>query len=599
MSFLARMLALTLVVAAVPLLPAHAAEPLPRHAIAMHGEPDLPAGFAHLGYVNPDAPKGGSIRHGAPGSFDSLNPFIVRGRPGQGLNLTYETLLTRSWDEPFTLYGLLAETVTVPDDRAWVEFTLRPEARWHDGRPVTVDDVLFSWRTLKDLGSPRYRTYYAKVARAERTGERSVRFTFAEGTDRELALIMGLMPILPEHWWEGRTFDETRLEPMLGSGPYRVASVDPGRTLVYRKVEDWWGRDLPISRGRFNFDEVRYDYYRDESVSIEAFKAGAYDFRREVDPTRWATAYEGPPLADGRIRMEVLPHSRPEPLRALIFNTRRPLFEDRRVREALGYALDFEWMNRALFRGAYTRSASFYPNSELAARGLPSEAERALLDPWKAELPAELFERPFAPPKTDGTGPAGMRANLRKAAALLDEAGWRVRDGRRVDAAGRPFRFEILLVDPADERIALEFSRGLRRLGVEARVRTVDSAQYRARMNQFDYDMTLNFWVSTLSPGNEQMVYWSSAAADQNGSRNYAGVRSPVVDALAGGLGHARTREELVAAVRALDRVLLWGHYVIPLHHLADERVAYWRTLAHPERTPLWGPIVETWWSTR
>jgi microcin C transport system substrate-binding protein len=595
---LTRLLAMVLVLAAGP-APASPSQPPPRHALAMHGEPALPAGFAHLGYVNPDAPKGGSIRHWAAGSFDSLNPFIVRGRPGQGLHLTYETLLERSWDEPFTLYGLLAETVSVPDDRGWVEFTLHPQARWHDGRPVTVDDVLFSWRTLKDLGSPRYRTYYGKVARAERTGERSVRFTFAEGSDRELALIMGLMPILPEHWWQGRKFDETRLEPMPGSGPYRIAAVDPGRTIVYRRVEDWWGRDLPINRGRFNFDEVRYDYYRDENVAIEAFKAGAYDFRRELDPTRWATAYDGPALADGRIRMEVLPHSRPEPLRALIYNTRRPLFADRRVREALGYALDFEWMNRVFFRNAYTRSTSFYPNSGLAARGLPSEAERALLEPWKSELPPELFERPFTVPATDGTGPAGIRANLRKAAALLDEAGWHVRDGRRVDAAGRPFAFEILLADPGDERVALEFSRGLQRLGVQARVRTVDSAQYRARLDRFDYDMTLNRWISTLSPGNEQMVYWGSAAADQNGSRNYAGIRSPVVDALAGRLGHARTREELVTAVRALDRVLLWGHYVIPLHHLADDRVAYWDRLARPQTTPLWGLIVETWWSTQ
>jgi microcin C transport system substrate-binding protein len=584
-----------------PLPAARAEQVLPAHAVAMHGEPALPAGFSHFRYADPGAPKGGAIRYGATGSFDSLNPFITRGRPALGLGLVHESLLKRSWDEPFTLYGLVAGTVRMPDDRSWVEFSLRPEARWHDGRPMTVEDVVFSWRILKDQGAPRYRTYYRKVAAVAKTGERSVRFDFEPGTDREMPLIMGLMPILPEHWWRERSFDRTSLDPPLGSGPYRVSHVDPGRSITYRRAEDYWGRDLPVNRGFYNFDEIRYDYYRDDAVSLEAFKAGAYDFRRETDPTRWAVAYAGPPFEDGRIRLETLPHSRPEPARGLVFNTRRPPFGDRRVREALGLALDFEWMNRALFHGAYVRTAGFYPNSELSARGAPSAAELKLLEPWRAELPEELpeelFDGPFLPPRTDGTGPPGLRANLRKAAALLAEAGWTARDGRMVDGSGRPLSFEILLVDPSDERVALEFGRGLRRLGIEARVRTVDSAQYRARLDGFDFDMTVNFWGSTLSPGNEQALYWSSAAADQPGSRNYAGVRSPAVDALIGHVTAARTRQELVTAVRALDRVLSWGHYVVPLYHLGEDRVAYRSRLRRPETTSLYGLVLETWWS--
>ncbi len=454
----------------------------------MHGEPRYAAGFSHFDYADPSAPQGGVFRNAATGTFDTLNPFIVRGRAALGLGYVSESLMQRSWDEPFSLYGLIAESITVPDDRSWVEFTLRPEARWHDGVPITPADVLFSWRTLRDHGRPNHRSYYGKVAHAEQTGERTVRFTFKASADpeapgdREMPLIMGLMPILPEHAWKTREFDRTTLEPPLGSGPYRVARFEPGRSIVYERVPDYWGRDLAVNRGQYNFAEIRYDYYRDDGVALEAFKADAYDFRRETDPTKWATGYDFPAAHDGRVKVELLPHGRPEPMRALIFNTRRPQFADRAVREALGYALDFEWMNRTLFHGAYRRTASYYPNSELAASGPPSPAELAVLEPLRGNLPPEVFGPAYVPPATDGSGPTGLRGNLRKAQELLASAGWTVRDGLLRNAQGAALEFEILLVSSADEKVALEFARALQQIGVTAKVRTVDSAQYQARL---------------------------------------------------------------------------------------------------------------------
>jgi microcin C transport system substrate-binding protein len=414
--------------------------------------------------------------------------------------------------------------------------------------------------------------------------------------DREMPLIMGLMPILPEHAWRGREFDRTMLEPPLGSGPYRVARFEPGRTIVYERVPDYWGRDLPVNRGQYNFAEIRYDYYRDDGVALEAFKADAYDFRRETDPTKWATGYDFPAARDDRVKLELLPHGRPEPMRALIFNTRRLQFADRTVRDALSYALDFEWMNRTLFHGAYRRTASYYPNSELAASGPPGPAELAVLEPLRDKLPPEVFGPAYVPPTTDGNGPSGLRANLRKAQELLASAGWTVRDGHLRIAQGAAFEFEILLVSSSDEKVALEFARALQRIGVTARVRTVDSAQYQARLEAFDFDMTLNRWASTLSPGNEQLYYWGSAAADWQGSRNYAGIRSPAVDALAESLAAAVDRDDLVARVRALDRALTWGHYVIPLYHLTADHVAYWSRLKRPAVTPVYGMVIDAWW---
>ncbi len=581
--------------------PPKAANAIPMHAIAMHGDPAYPPGFTHFAYVNPDAPKGGTLRQAVTGGFDTLNPHVVKGIPALGLGFVFETMLTRSWDEPFSLYGLLAESLEVPEDRSAAAFHLNPAARWHDGTPVTAADVLFSLEVQRIHGTPNRRQFYAKVTSAEAPDDRTVRFTFAPGPDgrydREMPLLMGLMPIHSKTWWAGRAFERTILDPPMGSGPYRVKQAEAGRRIVYERVAGYWGRDLPSRRGLFNFDALDFTYYRDDSVALEAFKAGQGDVRRESDPAKWATGYDGPALREGRIVLEELPHRRPDFARGLIFNTRRPLFRDIRVRQALGLATDFTWIGKTLFHGVLTRTASYYPNSELAAQGLPGPDEAKVLEPFRDRLPPELFTRPFTLPQTDGSGPAGARGNLREALRLLGEAGWRVRDGRLVDGAGSPFAFEILLGNPADERVALEYARSLERLGIAATVRTVDNAQYQARLDSFDFDMTLRWWISSLSPGNEQLYYYGSEAAEQPGSRNYPGIRDPVVDAIAASIAEARTREDLVARVRALDRVLLWGHYMVPLFHSPVDRMARWSRLKRPEATPLYGPLVESWWA--
>ena len=567
----------------------------PQHGVAMHGAPKYGPGFANVDYVNPNAPQGGDLRLAVTGSFDSLHSFIIKGRSAAGRQYVFESLLKRVWDEAFSLYGLIAETVEMPADRSWVEFKLRPEARWSDGTPITVDDVVFSMETLRDQGRPNHKLFYSKVASIERPGPRTVRFVFAaDNDDRELPLIMGLMPILSKAYFEDVPFNETTLTPIMGSGPYRVASVDAGRSIVYERDPNYWGRDLAVNRGQNNFDTVRYEYFRDANVLMEAFKAGDYDLRVEPSAQRWATGYDFPAVQDGKVALEILPNQRPSGMRAFVFNTRRDTFKDVRVREALGYAFDFEWTNENLLQGAYTRTVSFFDNSELASRGVPDGAELALLQPYRTEIPDSVFTTPFALPVTDGTG--NVRDNLRAALGLLRDAGWAVQDGKLVGPSGAPMEFEILLISPSDEKIALAYARNLERLGVTATVRTVDSAQYQARRTDFDYDMIINRWGISLSPGNEQAFYWGSQAADEVGSRNYMGVRDPVVDALIEKVTGAADRRGLVEAMRALDRVLLAGHYLIPLYHLKNDRVAYWNRLGHPDVTPVYGFVLETWW---
>ena len=564
------------------------------HGIAMHGAPKYGADFTHFDYVNPDAPKGGVFRRALAGTFDSLNPFIIKGVRGYGRHLVFETLTRRAWDEPFSLYGLIAESIEVPDDRSSVTFVLRPQARFHDGSPVTADDVVFSWETLKEHGRPNHRLYYRQVRRVERPDERSVRFVFdAESPDRELPLIMGLMPILSKAYYESVSFEETTLEPPLGSGPYRIESVEPGRTIVYRRDPDWWGRDLAVNREQYNFDRIRYDYYRDADVMMEAFKAGEYDFRSEPSAARVATGYEFPAAADGRVKVARMAHGRPSGMRAFVFNTRREIFAERTVRHALAHAFDFEWVNETLFHGAYVRTGSIFDNSELGSRGVPEGGELALLEPDRDRLPPELFETAYEPPGAGGT----LRANLRKAKRLLADAGWSVHDGAlRRDSDGLAMEFEILLVSPGNEKIALGYARNLERLGVVARVRTVDTAQYQNRRNSYDFDMLIYRWGMSLSPGNEQAFYWGAAAAEQEGTRNYPGVRDPVVDRLIKHMTNVRAREDFVDTIRAMDRVLLWGHYFVPLYHRNDDYVAYWDKFGRPEINSLYGVVVESWW---
>jgi microcin C transport system substrate-binding protein len=483
------------------------------------------------------------------------------------------------------------------DGRGWIEFTLPAEARFSDDTPGTVDDGIFSWGILKENGSPNARATWSRIADVNQTGPRSVRFTFMDNTDRELPLLVaGFLPILSKAWWQGREFTETTLDPPIASGPYVIDAIDPGRSIVYRRNPNYWGRDLAVSRGQFNLDTIRYDYFRDDSVALEAFKAGDYDYRGEGDAARWATQYDFPALTDGRAVRETIANGTPSGLRALAFNLRRPLFADRRVRQALNLAFDFEWLNRALLHEGYARTTGMFAKSSLAPAGPPSPAELALLEPLRGQVPPEVFGPPFQPAATDGSG--RDRTNLRQAAKLLKEAGFKVQDGVLQNADGAPVQFEITLRLPSNERIALAYTRNLKRLGIEARVRLVESAQFQGLIDSYDFDMVFGFWGVTLSPGNEQQNYWSSLTANQSGGRNWAGVSDPAVDAMIDALGAARTREELTAAARALDRILMWNYYVLPLYHDAGQRIAYWRKLSRPETVPVYGVRLETFWAT-
>jgi len=588
----------TLLLAVLLLAPAVAPadDTIKAHGIAMHGDLKYGPDFTHFDYANPDAPKGGELRLGGVGGFDSFNPFIIKGNPDDGAGRIYETLLVASADEPFSEYGLLAETVETPADRSWVAFTLRPQARWHDGQPISADDVIWTFETLRTKGRPFYRAYYANVAKVEKIGERTVKFTFKPGENRELPLIVGQLPVLPKHYWEGRDFEASTLEPPLGSAAYKIGKFEPGRWSIYERVPDYWGKDLAVNRGRDNFDTIRHDYYRDMTVELEALKAGAYDVHPEASSKEWATAYDVPAVRNGQLIKGEFKNGNPTGMQGYAFNTRRPLFQDRRVRQALGYALDFEWSNRTLFYGQYTRNRSYFDNSELAANGVPQGAELAALEPFRGKVPDEVFTTEYQPPMTDGSG--NMRDNLRKAVELLKAAGWNIDPSSKklVNAQGQPFEFEILLLDPVYERITLPFVKNLERLGVTARVRTVDTSQFKKRMDDYDFDVVIDRWLETLSPGNEQRTYWGSASADQPGSRNSIGIKDPVIDALVEQVVAAPDRASLVARVHALDRVLQWNFYVIPNWYIAYDRIAYWDKFGRPDVIPVQGVQIDTWW---
>lgn len=576
----------------------------PQPSMAMHGAPKYTAAFPHLDYADPKAPKGGTLKLNAVGSFDSLNPFIVKGSPAAGLaylgqSFIYDSLMEQSYDEPFSMYGLLAESVERPADNTWVAFNLRAAAKWADGKPVTANDVVWTFNKMMDVGSPFFKAYYADVKDVKATSDRRVIFTFANGNNAELPLILSQLAILPQHFWEDgkHNIAETSLAAPLGAGPYKIGAVTPGRSIEYVRDPNYWGRDLPINKGRFNFDKIVYDYYKDDNVALEAFFAGEYDFRNENTAKLWATAYNAPAVKDGHIVKEIIPHTRPQGMQGFMFNIRRPVFTDAKVREALAYAFDFEWSNKQFAYGEYKRTDSYFENSELAATdGAPAGRVLQILEFYRGKIPEGVFTTRYAPPKTDGTG--NNRMNLKKAAELLDTAGYKLgTDGVRVNAAGQKLTFEIVDANPMFERWVLPFIANLKKIGVSANFRVLDPAQYQNRMNDFDFDMTIGSIGQSDSPGNEQRDFWSSAKADMNGSRNYIGVKDPVVDDLVEKIITATSREELVALCQALDRVLLAGHYIIPQWHIDHWRVAYWKKLGRPEHlSGLTPAVTDTWW---
>lgn len=568
------------------------------HAIAMHGKPALPADFTHMPYANPDAPKGGRLTWGILGSFDSLNPFIVKGLAVQPIrNYVVESLLARGQDEPFTLYGLLARSVETDDERSYVTFRLDPRARFSDGKPVLAEDVLFSWQLLRDHGRPNLRQYYAKVAKAETPDPLTVRFDLAGANDRELPLILGLMPILPKHAVDVATFEETTLTGPIASGPYRVTAVKPGASVTLSRNPDYWGRDLPINRGLFNFDEVRLDYFREANGQFEAFKRGLYDFRVESEPLRWHDGYDFPAARNGDVIRDTIKPGVPQPSEFLVFNTRRPIFADIRVRQALTLLFDFELVNRNYFFSLYSRVAGYFAGSDLSAYARPADTrERELLKPFAAQIPPDIMDGSYRLPVTDGSG--RDRTTLRAALKLLSDAGYDL-DGTvlRNRATKTPFTFEMLVTTRDQERIALAFQRDLKRAGIAPSVRSVDPVQFDQRRLAYEFDMIQNRWDQSLSPGNEQYFYWGSAAADHPGTRNYMGARDPAVDAMIKALLEARDHRDFVDAVRALDRALIAGFYTIPLFNVSEQWIARWNRIERPSTTALSGYLPETWWS--
>jgi len=564
------------------------------HAISMHGIPKYNADFKHFNYVNFDAPKGGSIKLHQIGSFDTLNNFILKGSPVVNLSQVHDSLLIQSFDEPFTMYGLVAESISVPEDRSWVIFKIRKEAKFHDGNPIRVEDIIWTLNTLKEKGHPFFKFYYGNVKTAEKISINEVKFIFQGERNLELPLIIGQMKILSKKYWEDK-FEDVLLESPVGSGPYRVKSFKAGRTIEFERVDDYWGKNLPVNKGRFNFQKVIIEYFRDATVALEAFKSGDYDFRQENQAKRWANAYNFTAIENGHVKKESVKHEIPTGMQGFFINTRKEIFKNRVVRKALNYAFDFEWTNKILFFDQYKRTASFFSNSDLASSDLPSKEELELLDSFKNQLPNEIFNTIYENPINDGLG--DVRKNLRIADKLLYDAGWIIKDGKRINKeTGIPLKFTILLVSPEFERIALPYARNLKKIGIEAKVRTVDSAQYERRLESFSFDMTVISLGQSLSPGNEQRDFWNSTSATINGSRNYAGVSSPAVDFLIDKIIAAKNREDLISATKALDRFLLFGYYVVPHWHIQNFRIAYWDKFGQPKIKPKYDLGIDTWW---
>ena len=565
------------------------------HGIAMHGLPMHGSDEKHLPYVNPDAPKGGVLRLGVYGSFDNLNRIAFKGSRAAGLGYINDTLMRRVWDEAFSLYGLIAEYAEMPEDRSSITFYINPKAKFHDGSAITREDVLFSLETFQNKGTPNQKKTYGKVIKTELVDQNGIKMIFVNNEDKELPLIIaGFLPIVPKKYYENIDVTKTFLDIPLGSGPYTIESLEPGRQIKYQRVKDYWAKDLLANKGQYNFDTLIYDYYKDSNVLLEAFKVGEYDYRREYNAKRWQSNYAFDAVDRGDVILQEMKNDRPTGMNALVMNSRKEIFNNPQVRLALSYAYDHEWINKALYNNAYTRTDSYFDNSPLASSGLPSENELKLLNPWKNQLPKEIFNQTYQPPVSDGSGMP--RDNLRIAKKILEGEGWFVEDGKLMKD-GKEFAFEFLIVSPSVEKIALAFQKTLEVLGITMSVRTVDSSQYQARMLNYDFDMIKASWNVSLSPGNEQQFYWGSEVGKKDGSKNYAGVNSPVVDSLIETLIGAKTREELTTAIHALDRVLLWGHYVIPLYHSNTDRIAYWNFLEFPDEIPLYGLVIESWWA--
>lgn len=587
--------------AAATLLTSMPAAAEPSHAIAMHGEPALPKDFANFPYVNPDAPKGGRINYAVQGTFDSLNPFIVQGDAARGMfdavfgNTVFDTLMMRSRDEAFTLYPLLAQSVETDEERTFVEFTLDPRAKFSDGTPVTQDDVIFSLETLRDKGRPLYKGWISVVGKMEKVGEHGVRLTFNDKADRESPLLLALLPIFPKHATDAETFDKSTLKPPVASGPYVVDAVKPGEYISLKRNPDYWAKDIPSKRGFDNYDEIRVNYIRDENTIFESFKKGDTDIQAETDTGRWTSGYDFPAVSDGRVAKDTFKNGLPSGMYGFVMNTRRDVFKDRAVRKALADLFDFEWANKNLFSGAYARTKSFYDGSDLSSSGKPaSDAEKALLAPFPDAVLPEIMAGTWAPAVSDGTG--RDRDFLKKGFEALKAAGYTLNGDKLADASGKPLAFEILLNGKGGEPLATAWQRTLEKLGIAAAIRTVDAAQYLQRQRTYDYDVILQGYTSSLSPGGEQFGRWGSAARDQQGTYNFAGVADPAVDALIDAVVKARSQEDFVTAVRAYDRLLLSGFYVVPLYYQPEQWVGRWAHIKHTDKTPLYGYQLPTWW---
>lgn len=573
-------------------------------SMAMHGTPKYQEGFKSYDYVNPDASKGGALKMSSMGTFDSLNPFIEKGTSVTGTGYLYDTLMAHSNDEPFTMYPLLAKYIERAPDNSSITFHLDPKAHFSDGQPVTAEDVVFSLNLLKEKGTPFYRSYYGDIKTVEALSKLSVRFIFKHNKNRELPLIISQLTILPKHFWNKKEndFSAANMTIPMGSGPYKIKSVDSGRSITYERVEDYWAKDLPVNKGRYNFDSLQFNYFRDENVALQAMKSGKYNLRLEYSARNWATGYDIPATKNGDLKLESIRTLSPEGMQGFAFNIRRDLFSDPKVRKAIIAAMDFEWLNKNLFYGSYFRTKSYFANSTMSAEGLPDGDELALLEPFRKQLPKNLFTQPYTVPVNDGSGQ--IRGQIRNAIKLLSEAGWNLDNGVLKNGKGELFQFSILLAQSSMERVALPLKKNLEQLGIDATIRVVDISQYINRLRGFDYDMIVTRYPQSSSPGNEQEDFWGSESADISGTRNYIGIKSPVIDSLVETVINAQSREDLETATKALDRVLLWGEYMIPQWYYPYTRVAYWQPLEHPFKPTLAGSEapqlytfdLDSWW---